>query len=97
MTGQTVKSPAKGQAGEVDNGKSSRPTVNTMDLTLDQLDQASALVSEGSCGYMASIAYVGLKGTEHEVTLADAGKLTLRDVMIVDNDELPEGVADPTT
>jgi hypothetical protein len=68
-----------------------------MDLTLDQLDQASELVSNGECGYMASIAFVGLKGTPNEVTLAAARKLTLRDVMIVDNDDVPEGAADPTT
>lgn len=92
-TGRTKPAPP------ADSAKLPRPTINTLDLTLDELDEASRLVGDGQCGYMASIAYVGLRNQGRKITVAEAKALTLRDVMIVDNaDELvAEGASDPTT
>lgn len=86
MTGQTK--PAK------------RPVVNTMDLTLGQLDEAAQLVSEGQCGYLTSITFVGLRDLHgrKDLTVEAAKALTMRDVEVIDNGELEQaGKADPTT
>lgn len=77
--------------------------INTLDLRLEQLDEAQELVDAGKLGRNAATAYIALKGTEHEVSIANAGKLTFRQVRIVEDDSEPEtdsapGVSsDPTS
>lgn len=68
-------------------------TVNTDDLTLDELDRASKLTADGSCGNLAALAFVYLK-REHPVKLADVKQLRQRDVVITNDDELAAAQGD---
>lgn len=80
-----------------------RITVNTLDLRLEQLDEAQELVDSGKAGRNAATVFVALKGTEHAVTIDEAKLLTFRQVMIVEDDSEPAteevaGIAtDPTS
>lgn len=65
-------------------------TVNTLDLTLEQLDEAQELVDSGKAGRNAATVYVALKGTPDEVTIDAAKALTFRQVRIVEDDSEPE-------
>ena len=78
--------------------------VNTDDMTLDELDRANKLVTEGSCGNVAALAYVWLKRDTPGVKLADVKQLHSRDVDITDDNELKAAdenhratAADPTS
>jgi hypothetical protein len=65
-------------------------TVNTLDLTLEQLDEAQELVDNGKAGRNAATVFVALKGTPDAVTIEAAKALTFRQVRIVEDDSEPE-------
>jgi hypothetical protein len=69
--------------------------INTLNLRLEQLDEAQELVDAGKCGRNAATAYIALKGTPDEVTIEGAKALTFRDVRIVEDDSEPETDAAP--
>ena len=66
-----------------------RPTARTVidvnGLTLAELDTVEDLVDSGqAAGRQTAIAYVFLRRTQPDYTLEAAGRLTLRDVQIID-------------
>lgn len=62
-------------------------TVNTDDLTLDELDRANKLTQNGTCGNMAALAFVQLKREHPGIRVEDVKRLRARDVVITDDDE----------
>lgn len=76
-------------------------SINTDDLTLDELDRANRLVSDGTCGNVAALAFVWLKRSHPGVRMADVKQLHQRDVIVTDDAEQAEQdgastAADPT-
>jgi len=66
--------------------KAKRPVVDLVDLTLDQLDEAAALMEQGH-GRVKAYAYVGRHQLGMpELTLEAAGQLTMRQVQIIETD-----------
>lgn len=64
--------------------KQQQHRINLADLTLDQLDEAERLTSDGA-GRMAAIAHVALRDVlPGAKTVEAAGKLTSRQVLIVE-------------
>lgn len=61
--------------------------VNTMDMTLAELDRAGKLERDGRAGRLVATAYVWLKREHPSVELADVAKLTFRDITISDESD----------
>lgn len=76
-------------------------TINTDDLTLDELDRANRLVSDGTCGNVAALAFVWLKRQHAGLRVDDVKQLRQRDVIVTDDSEQAEQegatAADPTS
>ena len=68
--------------------------VNTDDLTLDELDRASKLTSDGVTGNVAALAYVWLKRSHPAVKLDDVKMIRQRDVDITNDAELADQLDD---
>jgi hypothetical protein len=66
--------------------KAKRPTIDLIDLTLDQLDEAAKLMEDGH-GRVKAYAYVGRHLVNMpDLTLEQAGQLTMRQVAIIETD-----------
>lgn len=70
--------------------------INTLDLTLDQLDEVSKIVEADKAGFSAAVAFIVLRGRGAEYsTLAKCKALTLRQVQVTEVDQVASQAPDP--